>query len=44
MDHPRLLSFFSEEEKRAYHKQHGTEMSEKAYALGKRLILDAQNL
>ena len=37
-------SIFSEEEKRAYHEQHGAEMSEKAYALGKRLILDAQNL
>ena len=37
-------SIFSEEEKRAYHEKHGAEIAEQAYALGKKLILDAQKL
>lgn len=37
-------SIFSEEEKHAYHEKHGAEIAEQAYALGKKLILDAQKL
>lgn len=37
-------SIFSKEEKRAYHEKHGAEIAEQAYALGKKLILDAQKL
>ena len=37
-------SIYSEEEKRAYHEKHGAEIAEQAYALGKKLILDAQKL
>ena len=37
-------SIFSEEEKRAYDEKHGAEIAEQAYALGKKLILDAQKL
>ena len=37
-------SIFSEEEKRDYHEKHSAEVAEKAYELGKQLILDAQKL
>ena len=37
-------TIITEEEKRAYHEKHGAEIAEQAYALGKKLILDAQKL
>ena len=37
-------SIFSEEEKRDYHEKLCAEVAEKAYELGKQLILDAQKL